>query len=130
MSLPVRSMTGFAQVHRTSEHGEIVVNVKSVNHRGLDLHFHNGAALDPFENVLRSVIKRFVIRGHVDVRMSVMPPQDCATGLNETLLKQYLSAFRKAAQDHHLSDATPDLNTALRIPGMFGTAANEELHAD
>ncbi len=43
MSAPIRSMTGFARVQKTTEHGEIVVSLKSVNHRGLDLHFHLGA---------------------------------------------------------------------------------------
>ncbi len=33
-------MTGFARVHKATEHGEITVTLKSVNHRGLDLHFH------------------------------------------------------------------------------------------
>jgi uncharacterized protein (TIGR00255 family) len=130
MKCPIRSMTGFARVHKTSDQGEIVVNLKSVNHRGLDLHFHNGPEMDPFENSMRSVIKRFVIRGHLEVRISVVPSQDGATGLNETLLKQYLHAFRKAARDNHLPDAEPDLNAALRIPGMFGAAFDETLNSE
>ena len=40
MTLPIRSMTGFARVQKTTEHGDITVSLKSVNHRGLDLHFH------------------------------------------------------------------------------------------
>jgi len=38
--MSVRSMTGFAQVRRTIDEGEILLTLKSVNHRGLDLHFH------------------------------------------------------------------------------------------
>ena len=70
MSAPVRSMTGFARVQKTTEHGDIAVSLKSVNHRGLDLHFHLGAELDPFENAMRAALKRAVLRGHVDVRCS------------------------------------------------------------
>jgi uncharacterized protein YicC (UPF0701 family) len=33
-------MTGFARVRKTVPEGEIVLSVKSVNHRALDLHFH------------------------------------------------------------------------------------------
>ncbi len=33
-------MTGFARVRETAPDGEIVVGIKSVNHRGLDMHFH------------------------------------------------------------------------------------------
>ena len=43
-------MTGFARVRQTIAEGEIVVSVKSVNHRGLDMHFHLPAELDPLEN--------------------------------------------------------------------------------
>ena len=119
MSSPVRSMTGFARVQRTTEHGEIAVNLKSVNHRGLDLHFHIGAELDPFENSMRTTIKRFVTRGHVDVRASILRPNGAeAAGLNESFLKAYLAAFRKAAADEGLP-AEPDLNAAFRVPGMF-----------
>ena len=33
-------MTGFARVRKAFAEGEIVVSLKSVNNRGLDLHFH------------------------------------------------------------------------------------------
>ena len=64
MSGPVRSMTGFASVQRVTEQGDIVISLKSVNHRGLDLHFHLGAELDSLEQVMRAALKR-----HPRVRM-------------------------------------------------------------
>ena len=42
-------MTGFARVRKAVPAGEIVLSVKSVNHRGLDMHFHLPPELDPFE---------------------------------------------------------------------------------
>ena len=97
MTVPIRSMTGFARVQKTAEHGEIVVSLKSVNHRGLDLHFHLGPELDALENAMRAVIKRSVLRGHVDVRCSVLRAGNGASGgLNLPLLRSYLAAFRKA----------------------------------
>jgi uncharacterized protein (TIGR00255 family) len=39
--------------------------------------------------------------------------------LNRALLEEYLNAFRQAAAEHELN-VQPDLNAALRIPGMFG----------
>ncbi|MGA2211945.1 MAG: YicC/YloC family endoribonuclease, partial [Bryobacteraceae bacterium] len=46
-------MTGFARVQKSTEHGDIFVTLKSVNHRGLDLHFHLGPELDALENSIR-----------------------------------------------------------------------------
>ncbi len=126
MSAPIRSMTGFARVHKTTDQGEITVSLKTVNHRGLDFHFHLGPALDPFEGALRSALKRSVLRGHIDVRCSVAVSGESAIGgLNVPLLRAYLAAFRKAATEEGL-DAQPDLNQAFRISGMFGSVVDQE----
>ncbi len=120
MSVPIRSMTGFARVHRATEHGEITVTLKSVNHRGLDLHFHLQGDMDPFEGAMRSAVKRAVLRGHVDIRCSVLRSANgAAGGLNVPLLRAYLVAFRKAAAEEGL-DTQPDLNRIFQLPGMFG----------
>jgi uncharacterized protein (TIGR00255 family) len=126
MSNPIRSMTGFARETRSTEYGEIVIGIKSVNHRGLDLHFHLGSELDAFEQGMREAIKRAVVRGHIDIRASLersAGPE--AAGLNEAFLKAYLAAFRKVSAQEGVS-AEPDLNAALGVPGMFNAAPNAE----
>jgi uncharacterized protein (TIGR00255 family) len=126
MTSPIRSMTGFARVHKTTEHGEIIVNLKSVNHRGLDLHFHLEADLDPFEGAMRAALKRTVHRGHVDIRCSLLRSGNGGPGgLNAPLLRAYIAAFRQAAAAEGIA-SQPDLNQALRLPGMFGFAADLE----
>ncbi len=125
MTAPIRSMTGFARVQKSTEHGDIVIGLKSVNHRGLDLHFHLGPELEALENAIRAVIKRSVLRGHVDVRCSALRTSNGSTGLNLPLLRSYLAAFRKAAAEEGI-EARPDLNRILLLPGMFGAAAEGE----
>jgi len=125
MSLPIRSMTGFARVQKTTEHGDIAVSLKSVNHRGLDLHFHLSAELDSLEHVMRAALKRAVLRGHVDVRCSVQRPANGASGsLNLPLFRSYLAAFRKAAAEEGI-DAQPDLNRILLLPGILGASSDQ-----
>ncbi len=118
-------MTGFARVRRAAAHGEILLSVKSVNHRGLDLHFHLPAELDPYEVPMRTLLKGRVARGHLQIHVNFTPSTDAADGLNEDLLKSYLDAFRKAAAKFGIP-GEPDLNNALRIPGMFRTEAPME----
>jgi uncharacterized protein (TIGR00255 family) len=126
MRSAIRSMTGFARVHKATEHGEITVNLKSVNHRGLDLHFHLEADLDPFEGAMRALLKRSVYRGHVDIRCTLLRSGNGGPGgLNAPLLRAYLAAFRQAASAEGIA-CEPDLNQALRLPGMFGFAADLE----
>ncbi len=123
MSAPIRSMTGFARVQRTTPHGEIAVTLKSVNHKGLDPHFHLEADLDAFESSLRATLKKAVLRGHVDVRCSVLHPgESVAGGLNTPLMQACLAAFHKIAQEEGIENAKPDLNQLIRLPGMFGAA--------
>jgi len=115
----VRSMTGFARVRRTVEQGELVLSLKSVNHRGLDLHFHLPPEMDPLEAAIRNGIKTGVVRGHVQIHLSFA--RTAAAGeapLNRALLDAYIRAFREAAETYHVT-AQPDLNAALRIPGML-----------
>jgi uncharacterized protein (TIGR00255 family) len=119
-------MTGFARVHKATAHGEIIVNLKSVNHRGLDLHFHLEADLDPFEGAMRSLLKRSVHRGHVDIRCTLIRSGNGGPGgLNAPLLRAYLAAFRQAAAAEGIT-SQPDLNQALRLPGMFGVTGDLE----
>lgn len=127
---PVRSMTGFARVRTTVGDLEVVLSVKSVNHRALDLHFHSPAELDPLENEMRALVRRRLTRGHVEVRVSISHP--AGAGLlefNKTLLEAYFAAFRQASSEHGLT-GSPDLNAAFRIPGMFGEPPERELRTE
>jgi uncharacterized protein (TIGR00255 family) len=118
---PLRSMTGFARARRPLGEGELVVSVKTLNHRALDVHVHAPSAADLFENTVRALVKSRLARGHVEVRIALPPGAlgGSAVALNRALLEEYLNAFRQAAAEHELN-VQPDLNAALRIPGMFG----------
>jgi uncharacterized protein (TIGR00255 family) len=122
VSVPVRSMTGFARVQKTTPQGDITLSLKSVNHRGLDLHFHLGAELDWLEPTMRSALKKVIFRGHVDVRGWFARPGDgAASGLNLPLIHSYVAAFRRAAAEEQI-DAQPDLNRILALPGALAAS--------
>jgi len=121
-------MTGFARVRKIVEDTEIVLTLKSVNHRGLDLHFHIPPSLDPLENDIRAIVKAGVSRGHVQINLSLVRVGIDTAGLNRALLALYMGAFREAAELYKVTDQKPDLNAALRIPGMLGIdGENEEI---
>lgn len=112
-------MTGFARVRKAAGDREAVAMVKTVNHRGLDIHFRMPPSLDPFEAALRAAVKRSLSRGHVQVQMShsagsaAAPPE-----VNQPLLEAYLRAFHRMSAIHGLH-GEPDLNVTLQMPGMF-----------
>jgi uncharacterized protein (TIGR00255 family) len=131
--MSVRSMTGFASVRRTGGPDEISISLKSVNHRGLDLHFHLPPELDGIETDLRAILKGAIARGHVQIQMTMTRTAESAAGLNGKLLSEYVAAFREAQRLFGLPNQEPDLNAALRMPGMLqmgGDAqASEEVAA-
>jgi uncharacterized protein (TIGR00255 family) len=119
-------MTGFARVKKEIGQGEIVVSLKSVNHRGLDIHFHLPPELDALENDIRAAIKNGMARGHVQIHVALTraaPPG--AAPLNRGLLQAYMSAFQEAAELFNLPNE-PDLNAAFRLPGMLSTGGDSQ----
>jgi uncharacterized protein (TIGR00255 family) len=121
-------MTGFAQVRKSVRAGEIVISVKTVNHRGLDMHFHLPSEMDAFESAMRKAIKGRVARGHLQLNVTWNRANGMATdsSLNRPLLEAYLAAFERAQREFSLA-STPDLNVAFRVPGMFRTESVPEL---
>ena len=120
-------MTGFARVKRNLAEGEVVVSVKSVNHRGLDMHFHVAQEMEALESDLRGMIKESVARGHLQIHVIfTRAPRAGAAPLNRELLDSYLRAFREAAALLEVK-GEPDVNAALAIPGMIGAAGPGDL---
>jgi uncharacterized protein (TIGR00255 family) len=123
-------MTGFARVRKTAPEGEVVFSLKSVNHRALDLHFHMPAELDALESDVRAVLKNGLARGHVQVHVALARTSAPDTApVNWALLDTYMRAFSQASEKYQL-DGCPDLNSALRLPGMFGGTEDDDLSTD
>jgi uncharacterized protein (TIGR00255 family) len=122
----VRSMTGFARVKRSVSQGELMLSLKSVNHRGLDLHFHLPPEFDAMENEIRAALKSGLARGHVQIHLSyARAGAQTESPLNRAMLDAYVRAFREATELYQLS-GEPDLNALLRIPGMLSASAESE----
>jgi ABC-type multidrug transport system ATPase subunit len=65
----IHSMTGFAQARVERDGGAVRINLRSVNHRFLDLHLRMPDGFEVFESRIRQAIRNRVRRGHVDVNV-------------------------------------------------------------
>lgn len=122
--MPIRSMTGFAQVK--SQVGEGVsfsLSLKSVNHRFLDPQLRLPADTEELEIKLRRILKERLARGHVEVTLSVERRPGEGFGFNRELVGGYVAAFRKAAAEFG-APGEPDLNAVFRMPGALAETAN------
>jgi uncharacterized protein (TIGR00255 family) len=128
--LPIRSMTGFARLTGVAPgNTTFVVTLKSVNHRYLDLQFYLPNGMDALEIQWRKTIKEHVVRGHIEVRLSLQRESAVpAPQYNPAVVKAYVEAFRAASSEHKIRAVQPDLNSALRLPGVWSmeTARAEE----
>jgi uncharacterized protein (TIGR00255 family) len=116
---PVYSMTGFARVSgRVSDLLSWNLSLKSVNHRFLDLHMRMPAGAESLEMRLRRLLKEKVLRGHLEVTLSVERGLRPSAHFDRDLLQGYIAAFRAAAAETELKQQ-PDLNAIFRLPGVL-----------
>jgi len=121
--MPIRSMTGFAQVKgHVNGRLSFTLSLKSVNHRFLDLHFRMPPDSDDLEMKLRRRLKENLARGHVELTLNLEQGGSDNLTLNRELVGGYVQAFRTAAATFGLA-AEPDLNVILRLPGALDSAA-------
>jgi uncharacterized protein (TIGR00255 family) len=121
--MPIYSMTGFARVQvRIQNHDQdqlsYTLSLKSVNHRFLDVQLRIPNGLDALEMDLRKAIKDALVRGHVDLTLSVDRATQQKAGFNRELIAGYVAAFAAARADFGLT-GEPDLNAVLRLPGAL-----------
>jgi uncharacterized protein (TIGR00255 family) len=129
--MAIHSMTGFAQVQvrvplAEEEQLSYTLTAKSVNHRFLDVQLRLPNGLDGLEMELRKVLKENLVRGHVELALSVDRSGQQKTGYNRELVAGYLAAFAEAQKEHGLT-GEPDLNAALRMPGALQAENRSEV---
>ena len=66
----IKSMTGFGRCEIADEKRKFTVELKSVNHRYLDVNMKMPKKLNFFESAIRSLLKKYMERGKVDLYIS------------------------------------------------------------
>src|SRR5664279_1572005 len=98
-SAPVHSMTGFARISgRVSDGLGYTLSLKSVNHRFLDLHLRMPSGTDALEMRLRKILKQHILRGHVEVTLTLDRTNRAESKYDHALVASYITAFRDAAE--------------------------------
>ena len=120
----IYSMTGYAAAAKELAYGALNVELRSVNHRYLDIQFRLPDDLRSIEVQLRELLAAKLTRGKVECRVTFAAAAGAQQlpGLNEALLQQLIALDTRirvifpAAADLGVSDI-------LRWPGMLGTEA-------
>lgn len=119
-----KSMTGFGRSCRIVNDWEIVIEIRSVNHRYFESSIripHTYSYLEPY---LKKRLKEIVHRGKVELSLSLTPNDSASTKtiqFNETVLAEYLSALRGIAERYSLIDDF-SLSNILQLPNLFSVS--------
>jgi uncharacterized protein (TIGR00255 family) len=123
-------MTGFARTQvRVHDALAYTLSVKSVNHRFLDIQLRLPAGFDALEMELRRVLKESLVRGHVELTLSVDRTTQQRAGYNREIVAGYIDAFRQARAEFRVK-GDPDLNAVLRMPGALQTESRSNSEED
>jgi len=124
----IRSMTGYSRVEAKEGGRALSVNIRSVNHRSLDLQVRLPDALESLEPMLRRLVKQHLTRGHVEMTVGLERAGQLEIQLDRDMLAAYVAAYQTLRKEFG-SSSEPDLVGLLRIPGMVA-AGNGTMSPD
>ncbi|MFP3155590.1 YicC family protein [Lachnospiraceae bacterium ZAX-1] len=96
----IKSMTGFGRCEITKEARKITVEMKSVNHRYLDMTIKMSKKLNFFEGSIRNLLKHYIQRGKVDMFISYEDDTKDRVNLkyNEDIAAEYVKYVQVMAE--------------------------------
>lgn len=130
--LMIKSMTGFGHAEKVTSQCKITVELKSVNHRYLDLNIKMPRRFNMLEGQVRSLMKQYMQRGKVDVFITYedYTSNNYTLKYNKELAAEYLSYLNQMAEEFHLENDVR-VTTLSRYPEVLTmeeqSVAEEEL---
>ena len=124
----MRSMTGCGYGRAQRDGWEVTAELKTVNHRFLDIGMRLPRNIAFLEQTVREEIGKSLKRGHVDAYITVRNTESSETGVtvDRDLARQYFDAAAKLAEEIGVEN---DL-TAGKLLGMEGVTVLTEREMD
>lgn len=116
----IKSMTGFGRCEVAEGTRKVTVEMKSVNHRYLDINIKMPKKLNFFETAIRSELKNYIQRGKVDIFISYedMAESNVCVKYNKDLAAEYMKYLWKMSEDFSL-DNDVRVSTLSRYPEVL-----------
>ncbi len=116
----IKSMTGFGRCEVTEGERKYTVEMKSVNHRYLDVNIKMPKKLNFFESSIRNELKNYAQRGKIDMFITYedFSESNICIKYNKDIAKEYLGYLRSMAEDFGL-DNDIRVSSLSRYPEVF-----------
>ncbi len=102
----IKSMTGYGRFEGIIDGRNVVFEIKSVNHRFLELQCRTPRGCGFIEETIKNLIGEYVRRGKVDVFVAVEADDNVASEvtINHSLAAGYVNALRELRDRYELAD--------------------------
>lgn len=116
----IKSMTGFGRCEVLKDSRKFTVELKSVNHRYLDVNIRMPKKLIFFETSIRTLLKSYADRGKVDIFITYedLSQSQVSVKYNAALAAEYLKYLNQMAEEFSL-DNDVRVSTLSRYPEVF-----------
>ena len=116
----IKSMTGFGRCEVREAERKITVEMKSVNHRYLDVAIKMPKKLNFFEAAIRNELKNYIQRGKVDIFIAYEDYTDTnvCVKYNKELATEYMGYLNQMAEDFQM-DNDVRVSTLSRYPEVL-----------
>lgn len=102
----IKSMTGFGRCELSEGERKVSVEIKTVNHRYLDVAMKMPKKLNFFDSAIRTVLKEYLQRGKVDVFVTYEDLSESNVSLvyNQKVAEQYVKYFQQMEEQFGLEN--------------------------
>lgn len=116
----IKSMTGFGRCEIQKDSKKFTVELKSVNHRYLDVNIRMPKKLNFFETAIRSLLKSYANRGKVDIFITYedLSQAQMSVKYNAALAEEYLKYLKQMEEEFGLENDVR-VSTLSRYPDVF-----------
>lgn len=116
----IKSMTGFGRCEIQKESRKFTVELKSVNHRYLDVNIRMPKKLNFFETAIRTLLKSYANRGKIDIFITYedISQAQVSVKYNAALAAEYLKYLRQMEEEFGLENDVR-VSTLSRYPEVF-----------
>lgn len=116
----IKSMTGFGRCEVSENNKKFTIEMKSVNHRYLDVNIKMPKKLNFFESAIRTELKNYISRGKVDMFITYEDFSENTSSVryNKEIAGEYLAYLKQMAEEFGLDDDVR-VSTLSRYPEVF-----------
>lgn len=116
----IKSMTGYGREQAVINSREILVEIRSVNHRFYELSARIPRAYGYLEDKIKTLLQGQISRGKIEFSVSInnLDNKDALIKINDSIANGYISALRNANAELNLNDDIT-LSSLTRFPDIF-----------